>query len=278
MFRKILLCTDLSPASDALVQCVEELKRVGMEEVVLTHAIPYADAPLSDEARLALDRQRKMLVDQGVDVTLDIPAGPSAAMLAEEAERHDASVIFIGANGKGILQATALGSVSTEVLHKARRPVLLARMQLLGDGKSAAVCGNLFTKVLFPTDFSKTAEKALGYLATIVKETDVAVTLLHVMNEKHDPEEGRYAEEAARYLLDAKKRRLGRAMDNQVTVQLLTGKATKEVVTFAQDGGFSFIVMGLKEESMIREMLMGSVAHEVARHAAVPVLFVPPPD
>ena len=34
MFRKMLVCTDLSPASNALIQCVEELNR-GWAEICL---------------------------------------------------------------------------------------------------------------------------------------------------------------------------------------------------------------------------------------------------
>ncbi|RJP22658.1 MAG: universal stress protein, partial [Deltaproteobacteria bacterium] len=33
MFRKILVCTDLSPASDALIRCVHDFKTLGLEEV-----------------------------------------------------------------------------------------------------------------------------------------------------------------------------------------------------------------------------------------------------
>jgi hypothetical protein len=35
MFRKILVCTDLSPASDALIQCVDDFKTLGMEGLSL---------------------------------------------------------------------------------------------------------------------------------------------------------------------------------------------------------------------------------------------------
>jgi len=65
MFRKMLVCTDLSPASDALIQCVGKLKSLGMKEVALTHVIYVANTPgleemLAEDARPILERQKKL--------------------------------------------------------------------------------------------------------------------------------------------------------------------------------------------------------------------------
>jgi hypothetical protein len=47
----------LSPASDALIQCVDDFKTLGLEEIVLAHVIYVANTPgleemLAEEARL----------------------------------------------------------------------------------------------------------------------------------------------------------------------------------------------------------------------------------
>ena len=281
MFRKMLVCTDLSPASDALIQCVGELKVLGMEEAILTHVIYVANTPgleemLAEEARPVLERQKKILEDQGIGVTVEMPFGLPVHTLNETAEKHDVSAILIGSHGKGILQTATLGSVSAKLIHETRRPVLLARIALLEEGKCEVVCRKMFARVLFPTDFSETAEKALDYLGKIALETKCPVTVMHVISEKDDdPAAAQRREEDARYLLEAKKRRLETLGAAEVTVDLVHGKPAEEIIGRTRNGDFSIIVMGSQGKGFLREVFLGSVANEAARHAGVPVLLVP---
>ena len=283
MFKKMLLCTDLSPAADAIIHCVEELKCVGMEEVILTHVIYVANTPgleemLIEEARPVLERQKEALEARGVKATVEMPFGLPAHTLNETAEKHDVSAIVIGSHGKGILQATTLGSVSSKLLHQTRRPVLLARIALLEEGKCQAVCRKLFTRVLFPTDFSEAAERALDYLGKIALETGCPVTVLHVIEEKdEDPADAQRREEDARFLLEAKKRRLETLGASGVNIDLVKGNPSEEIIGRSKEGNFSIIVMGGQGKSLLKEVFLGSVANEVARFAEVPVLFVPAP-
>jgi len=281
MFRKMLVCTDLTPASEALIDCVEALKSIGTEEVVLTHVIQVVDPPglddvLMEDVTPGLERQKGRLEEQGLKVTLEMPFGLPARTLGETAEKHDVSAILIGSHGKGIIQAATLGSVSTQLLHQMRRPVFLARMDLLKEGKSGLVCRNMFDRVLFPTDFSETAERALDYLGKIALETRCPVTLMHVLAGKdEEPAELQRKEEDAHYLLEAKKRRLATLGAAQVTVDLAHGKPAEEIVARTKSGLFSIVVMGRQGKGLLRELLLGSTANEVARLAGVPLLFIP---
>ena len=45
MFRKLLAGTDLTPASDAVLSCLGQLKPLGLEEVILTHVVYVAHCP-----------------------------------------------------------------------------------------------------------------------------------------------------------------------------------------------------------------------------------------
>jgi nucleotide-binding universal stress UspA family protein len=281
MFRKMLVCTDLSPASNALIQCVEELKGIGMEEIVLTHVIYVANTPgleemLAEEARPVLERQKNILEDQGIRVTVEMPVGLPAHTLNETAEKHDVSAILIGSHGKGILQAAILGSVSAKLLGLARRPVLLARIAVLEGDKCHLVCGRLFIKILFPSDFSECAEHALNYLGKIAVETGCPITIMHVLEEKPaDAATARQLEEEQRFFLEAKKHRLKSQGRSEVSIFLATGEPAREIISMANEGNFSIIVMGSKGKGLLREVFLGSVANEVARHAGVPVLLIP---
>jgi nucleotide-binding universal stress UspA family protein len=281
MFRKMLVCTDLSPASDALIQCVEELKGIGLEEVVLTHVIYVANTPgleemMTEEAKPLLERQKKILEDQGIRVIMEVPFGLPAHTLNETAEKHDVSAILIGSHGKGILQATTLGSVSVKLLNQTRRPVLLAGIVVLEGEKCHLACGRLFSKILFPTDFSETAELALEYVGQIAAETKSPVTLLHVYDEKHiDAESRQRLEDGRRFFSEAKKERLKSRGVSEVTIDLTPGVPAQEIIDRSNKGDFSLIVMGSKGKGFVQEVFIGSVSNKVVRHTGVPVLFIP---
>lgn len=280
MFRKMLVCTDLSPASDALVQCVEELKAIGMEEVILTHVIYVANTPgleemLAEEARPVLERQQKMLEGIGIRVTVEMPFGIPAHTLNETAERHDVSAILIGSHGKGILRSATLGSVTEKLLHQTRRPVLVARIALLEGETCHLACGKLFSSILYPTDFSETAERALDYLAQIAAGTKIPVTLLHIYDANLDEESRQRLEQGGNFLAEAKRERLRSRGVSEVTLELAFGDPAQEIIDRAGKGGFSLIVMGNQGKGFVREVFLGSVSNKVIRNAGLPVLLIP---
>lgn len=281
MFSKLLICTDLTPASYALIQCAEALKGIGTKEVVLTYVLEAVNSvelgqvvPTGYEPALA--RQREMLESQGLRVIVETPIGAPAAALEETAEKHDVGAILIGSHGKGLFQAAALGSVSSDLLKRTKFPLLLDRIDLSEAGEEGLACRTIFNRVLFPTDFSQTAEKAMDYLGKIALETGCSVTLLHVMDRKdEDPVTAKSLEEEFWYLLEAKKRRLERLGAAQVSIDLVYGKPGEEIVERARKGAFTCVVMGGQGRGMLAQIILGSTANEVARHAELPVLFVP---
>lgn len=281
MFKKILLCTDLSPASESLVGCIEEMKKVRLEEVVLTHVIYVANTPglevmLEEEARPILERQKSTLESNGFRVTIESPFGLPAHTLAELAEKHNVSLVVVGSHGRGIMAGALLGSVSSKLLHLTRRPVLVIRLTVLEGERCGLACGKLFQRILYPTDFSETAEHALGYLGEIAAETKSPVTLLHVYDEKTlDAESRRRLEDGRRFFSDAKVERLKSRGVSEVNVDLIFGDPAEEIIAKANKEDFSLIVMGNKGKGFIQEVVHGSIANKVVRNAPVPVLLIP---
>lgn len=281
MFRKMLIATDLTPSSNALIQCAEALKGIGTQEVVLTHVVGAVDAPGLEEV-LPIDdspllkRQKDLLEQQGLKVTVETPFGVPAQALEETAQRHEVSAILIGSHGKGVIRSAALGSVSAEVLKRIKRPLLLDRFDVTEEGVDALFGRKLFSRVLFPTDFSETAERAMDYLGKIALETGCRIMLLHVIETKsEDAEINLRREEDSWYLLEAKKRRLERLGADEVSIDLVHGRPAQEIVSRTRKGAFSVVVMGGQGKGLLSELFLGSTANEVARHAELPVLFVP---
>lgn len=282
MFRKVLVCSDTSPASDMLIRCIGELKSVGLEEAVLAHVLQAVhpdglDELLSSEAQSLLTRQQEELEQQGITVIKETPVDfEPARALADLAAEHDVSAVFIGSHGKGIIRAAVLGSVTAKLLQRIEKPVMLVRVTLLEEGTCRTLCRTMFSRVLYPTDFSRAAEQALNYLGKIASDTNCPITVMHVIEEQPaDSETARRLLEESRFLIEAKKRRLESMGASQVDTQLVHGEPVKEILAAARDENFSLIVMGSTGKGLVQGVLLGSVSNEVTRHAGLPVLLIP---
>ncbi len=282
MFNKILLCTDLLPASESLVECVGQLKKLGVEEIVLTHVVYVANTPgleviLEEDSRPVLDRQKDLLEANGFRVTTEMPFGLPAETLVETAEKYNVSLVVMGHHGHGNLTDILLGSVSSKLIHLAHLPVLLIRISVQEGENCASICGNIFSNILFPTDFSETAERAMEYLAQIAVETRSPVTLLHVCDERRLDEGSRQRlEDDSQFVAEAKRERLISLGVSNAHVEIAFGDAAKEIIVRSNQQEFSLIIMGSQGKGALQAVLHGSVSRQVVTHAGVPVLLIPP--
>jgi nucleotide-binding universal stress UspA family protein len=53
------------------------------------------------------------------------------------------------------------------------------------------------------------------------------------------------------------------------------GIPTAEILHEAATGNYSLIIMGSQGKGYIREIFLGSVSHNIARHAGVSLLLIP---
>jgi nucleotide-binding universal stress UspA family protein len=283
MFNKILVCVDPYPPGDTLLSCVLPLKNCGATEVILAHIFeadtPGLDNMLIAQARPEMERQQRLLEEAGFEVSMLIQRGVPAQALHDLAETHDVSVIAVGTHGRGLPETIALGSVSARLLHTTRRPVLLSRATM-PEKAAAPAARDLFAHILFPTDFSDTAEVAFAYLETMVSAMNCQVTLLHVQNGDRPAPHLEHRLQALRDLDATRLQRLQlwleeRSGATKVGMELVQGSPGDEVVKMAKAKGCSLILMGTQGKGITRELLMGSVARQVVRHAAQPVLLIP---
>jgi nucleotide-binding universal stress UspA family protein len=85
------------------------------------------DGYYRDEARGALEPVEAILAQRGVAVESHVVVGDIAATIAEFAASHGCEQIVMGTRGLGGVKGALLGSVASEVLHLADRPVLLVK-------------------------------------------------------------------------------------------------------------------------------------------------------
>jgi nucleotide-binding universal stress UspA family protein len=286
MFERIVLATDLSSEWDQIIGCAEELKALGCTRAILTHVIVTkglvgADVVAQSALRPKLEAQGKQLESQGFEVIMETPVGLPAFSLNDVAERHCASLIVVGSHGKSTWREALLGSASNALLHHARFPVLLINVKRLQEGRQGSACQlhttELLRHVLFPTDFSRVATGAAAYLEYLVSGGLSEVTVLHALEvlDAYPPAILEPAETAARAYAGALVNRLKAAGVPKVHSQVSKGHPTPMILQLLKTGGFSLVAMGTQGKSLLSEILLGSVAYNVARLAPCPVLLVP---
>ncbi|ABC77345.1 universal stress protein [Syntrophus aciditrophicus] len=142
----------------------------------------------------------------------------------------------------------------------------------------------MFRKILYPTDFSDVANKALDYLIKFKEAGTEEVVILHVVDTRslHIPEVyslmdlsllGEKQEIAARDKADKIAGILANA-GIRTAVRIETGIPFKEILRAESEEDISLIVIGSHGVSNVKEMLLGSVSEKVVRKARKPVLIV----
>ena len=89
---------------------------------------PYYQEKLSEQmahARVALDRARELVVQEGVEAEEEVLEGSAADRIVELARDRNAPLIVVGSRGLGAVAGALLGSVSSAIIHRADRPVLI---------------------------------------------------------------------------------------------------------------------------------------------------------
>ena len=135
----LVVATDGSESAELAVTAAVKLARALGGRVIFVYVrsspgalgAPFYQEKVTEQmshARAALDRARALSGDQ-VDADEEILEGDAAEHIVELARARDAALIVIGSRGHGAVTGALLGSVSSAVLHRADRPVLVVPAQ-----------------------------------------------------------------------------------------------------------------------------------------------------
>lgn len=143
----------------------------------------------------------------------------------------------------------------------------------------------MFEKILFPTDFSDVARKALNFIKQLKQAGGSEVTLMHVIDQSNlealssirtVPDyltiEKELEDRAAQELASIEKelKEIGYKVDSRIE----KGFPMREILRVAAEDPSYIIVVGSHGKSNIQEILLGSVSEKVVRKANNPVLVI----
>lgn len=142
----------------------------------------------------------------------------------------------------------------------------------------------MFEKILYPTDFSDVARKALDFVISLKDAGAEEVVILHVIDKGGFDAIARYA---TKDIVEIEKNLKKRAMDEirpieeklkkkGFKVKVIINKAVPYagILDVEKKEKVSTIVIGSNGMSNIAEILLGSVSEKIVRRAKTPVLVV----
>jgi nucleotide-binding universal stress UspA family protein len=287
MFSRIMVVTDLSQDSAELIRCASGLRALGSRDAHLVfcahlHEIGHIKEHVESILKPAMEEQRAKLAESGLAVTTDVALGPPETEINRLANEWNCSMIVVGARIHTLAGDIISSSAASAAVYHARKPVLELRLYH-GGGEESAACRNWpcqpLNHILYPTDFSENAAHAFTYLEQLAPGAK-RVTLVHVQDRtrlvpylEHRIEE--FNKVDTDRLQRLRDRLQTKAPSVQVDIELPFGHPTEEILARTRAADVSLVIMGTQGRGAISELFLGSVSHNIARHAPVPILLVP---
>jgi nucleotide-binding universal stress UspA family protein len=293
---RILVATDFSHHSDVATRLAAAIAATGGAELLLVHVdsmeagAPFGVPPRAWEAhrrdRLAqlqagIDRAADALRRRDLAVTGVVRAGEIPDQVRDAAREWAADLIVMGSQGADAGRQILFGSNAAWVSRIAPCPVLVTRR----DQANRLPPSGRFAKPLVGIDYSRFSEPLVRVAADFA---DAAATLelLHVMrplgldlddvrvesfdlDEATEAERRRQLERLQAFARDAAPP--GRA----VSVAVDVGRPAPALMAAAERDGNDVIVVGAHSRETEVELLVGTVAERVLRHATLPILLLP---
>ena len=291
----ILHALELIPAwAEAAAGITPEMKRKQQEEVVEDLKKRVQEFCKKTEAQLGppcVELVSKILITRGYP--------PEEILNATDEEGCD--VIILGSHGKGFLTYTFLGSVSTAVLHRIRKPVFIIPL----PSEKTAIEGHMIPqvkKILYATDLSKNSAYAFFYATDMAKRHDARMVILHTIEpvpESIYVEEGaigmeevlkKAKEEEQKGDVEEIKKRLQdfcRKVETQMgppcaelvsKILVPIGYAVDEILKIADLESCDVVVLGTHGKGVLKQTFLGSVAEDVLQRIRKPVFIIPLPS
>lgn len=279
-YPKVLVPTDVSAESLAVVRLACGLRAFGVESVVAMHVLDThgLESPVAHAKRREVDEHMhsalEELKDVGCQLAQELCLGSAAECVLGRASKPDIELIVMGSTGKTPIEELLLGSVSEQVVREAHTPILFVRYTVVvGKSKEdiASIGDGIVEVVLHPTDFSDNSNRALD---AALRLGPGRVVIAHAIEQKGLPPEAMAELDAqAREKLETVRRRVER-FGLRVDTRVGLGDPTPVMVDLAAEEGATLVALGSTGRGLVRETILGSVSASILRDIEVPALVI----
>ncbi|MGM0421137.1 MAG: universal stress protein [Bacillota bacterium] len=277
---KAILATDYSQTAEKLINCLSELTRFGIYEVILFHVVDVEQAKPAAEKIKARHKNKLMRIKykiamKGINATVRVHLGNPTQEITRLAEEEDASLILLASHGKGIIKQILLGSTTQNVIRKSSRPVLIEKFKNIEGREAKVACKKKFNRIVIPTDFSSCADKTIARLKKINKPAEEIILVSCIESSENEKRLEKKKAEIEEKLDKVKNELKQKQASKKIISKIIIGSAPEKIIEVAKDHKAGIIMLSTKGTGTIKDLLIGSTADRVARHSPIPVLLFP---
>ncbi len=281
--KTAILGSDLSPASDQIIENSKEFKLLGIEKVILIYVVNRRnvdDFSISDKdaTQVKLESQKNRLMSFGFRAETKVVWGSPSLELMKEARTCEAGLVIIGSRGNSLTSQT-IGATASEILHHMKCSVLLMVFNKEPDGTVALLHKNINQHVLLTTDFSDFSENAFQVVKNQLAPVP-QLTLMHIQDVARISKHLENKLEEFNQIDTARLQRMKEEFNHvhpetKIRIALDYGHPKQLIPRFIKNNQVTLTVMGSQGRGYIGEFFLGSVSLRVARHADSNLLIIP---
>jgi nucleotide-binding universal stress UspA family protein len=288
--KQILCPVDFSVSSARAHDSAQSLARHYHAKLFLQHVVHfvppsyayYADAvyiteffqTIHDSARKQLQDFAKSHARNGLQPECFVQEGGVTDSILSFAAAQKVDLIVMGTHGLKGVDCAALGSVTEKVLRKARCPVLVSRKPADAVVAPGGARGSIqLHKVIFCTDFSDPARRALEYALSVATEYDAEITLLHVLEDVQSLANINEAVAGATRQLD-KLIPPERGKAAKIRTMVRIGRAYEQIVQYASEIQADLLIMAVRGRNALDLAVFGSTTYRAIQLGSCSVLAV----
>jgi len=286
MFRRVLICTDLTDGLQRFVSQVAALQRIGIEHLVFVHCVPFqeeGDIPHDNTA--ALDRAKALFAAvpsspvPGVNVQVEVVSGVPTEWIPTIAERHQAEALILGTTTRSFLTEKLFGSTTAALAQRCSLPILTLRppiVQVYRHDELTLRCENLLRELLIPFDRLNTGRSLVEHLKHLLDRQPIphlqkCYLVAIVPGESRRIPNLHKIQEAESQLQEFKEHLSGYELT--IETQVYEGTNLQQLLTHYD---ISAIGVTYNRGDGLLDWSVPSFGKEILRHSWYPVLLFPP--
>jgi nucleotide-binding universal stress UspA family protein len=258
--RRILVPVDLTKVSKAAKAWASELARGASLTMLYVVDLPPMAAPELPQPMLTPHLKRRLLARLRKDYPKAarhlVVEGDAASLIVTHGRTAD--LIVMGTHGRQGLDRALMGSVSEAVVRRSETPVLVARRP-----------PRKVRSVLAPVSLAPHARRGLELAASAALNLGAELVVLHVEPGRRQP--GPRAAFFINGMLEGLEIRHGHKLRTRLLE--VSGEVIPTILREAKR--HDLVVLTAHRKSLLRDLVLGTTAERVLRHASVPVLTAP---
>ena len=292
-FNHALVALDQSEASDLIVDSLSTFRKFGTTKFTLFTSVSTSypgglSSKKNENTQNKLNIYKLHLETENFEVDTEIRAKINAyapSQILEAAHDHNADYIIIANRGYNKFRELLLGSTATELLQRCDLPVYLIKLSVSDESdmsdrrlSSMRAGRKSLDRILFPTDFSTTSDRAFEVVKQLGDKAE-KIDILHVQatgrSGMNDPKMLEQFDRTDTERMREFKASLEDVTNAEITIKVRYGSAVTQILEHAETAGSTLIVMGSQGRGYVDDLFMGGVCHHVIRKSTIPVLTIP---